>query len=248
MNLHDLNNISFNVLNQLANDRIEAQPLFFSTIRSSECFDFLCHEWIKQNHNRPFKFTENQTALLALLKSNKHLLIPKDRQVGETLATSIYLTHEFYYNHKDIIVIGPRSQDVKHVIGIIRFMVSAIIKRDANLNPQLDQGYLNNLYTLELFGRKIKGAWTESRLRSEHADIVYLSAAEFIRNGMDILGVTLGGTLKQNGQMIISSSYNGLNGFMGLLLAENQRVPRFTVFPMSNPNTNRNDPDNWPFR
>jgi hypothetical protein len=255
-NLIALNNISYDLLNGAIEDKINCHPLMFHPISKNECFGFLCREWVNKN-NREFgreteddiKFTDQQLALLTLLMNNKHLLIPKHRETGETLITSIYLTWEAYYNNKSIIIVSPSRHIGGEVLHRIKFMLEAIMSRN-NLGRTGDNKLrfsTQNGTKLSLWpSQSITTVCRPSEFSGKVADIVYFSNAAFLINSLETYSNALMTLRNGKGQVIMSSTSNGEDNLFYPLLT-NTVENTFVKFPMINPLIPPNDPESWPF-
>ena len=190
--LSELNENSYSQLAELTNQRISNEPLYFGSIKENECFDFLCEaQAIKSPSNTPIKFSDQQTALIALLKANKDVLIPKDRQVGSTLAICIYLAHEAYFKHKRILIVGPGVHHVTTVLDKIKYMLEAIMARNnkfKNKNHH-EKFFYTSTKKIQLWNYQfVKAACGIDDLRGETFDIIYFTEASYMNNSADWAG------------------------------------------------------------
>jgi len=215
------------LLEEQAN-KIDKKPLFFSILTQYQGLQFLLSEYSK--NDKPIKLTCGQETLLALLKSNKRLLVHKDRQVGESLTMALYLALECYYENKDIIIIAPTLKIGYHLLEEIKLMLTII----TNKNNEIEN-FRTNKATVYLNGRTkiIVLPSNPTTFCSFSPDIIYFTEAAYIENLSEMLE-SANFALKENGQIIMSSTSGQYNLFQELLEDENPSNP-FTKFQMKNP-------------
>lgn len=251
--LKELNELGYNTLNDKISEKINnCYPLSFTTIGSHESFSFLLDAWSwplsKKVKDEASSYTEQQSLLLGLLRSGKSVLIPKGRQVGESLATSIYLTHEAYVNHKRIIVVNPARHQSETILTNIRYMLNAIYTRDNNKYTTKKTFHVNQKNLIKLSNHQYIEVFPSEQYASAlcshpDIDIIYISEAGHINNCTQLLNDLLPKLNNTYGQVIISSSYNGEDEFFYPLLPRAEEY-NFTVFPMNN--TSEYYEYNWP--
>jgi hypothetical protein len=254
MNLLERNELSYNTLNKNTSNRIKCEPLFFTSIGPDESFEFLCKTWASRDPDRLkpallSNFTSQQLALLALLKSGKHILIPKHRETGETLIMTLYLTYEAYYNYKDIFIIVPNYNIGEEILRKIELMLGMLMNRNNYVNTYKERFTHLARHSIELRpAQHIKLITRPEEMRGYRVRIAYFSNAAFLVHGNELYNNLIPAlTQRDSNQIIMSSKYNGEDNFFYPLLTTNPDGRNFTIFPMVNPEIPPKDPDNWPF-
>lgn len=240
--LNKLNEESYHQLNERANFRVDCQSLCFTRLGSAESFEFLFNEWVKHHNVKLSKLTDDQTALIAILRRKENVLIPKDRQVGETLAICIYLANEIYYNNKTVFILAPNQHYGALILERVKWFLNSLIIRNHIVSPKVPcyGGNRNHIIRLGITCLTVITNRTELR-GSGKCDIIYMAEAAFISNADEIYE----SILFFPAHFIIASSFNGQDNFFAPLL-ETAPQDWFTIFPMRNTIDSRNDPDNWP--